>query len=631
MAITLPESIPKKATAGKRILFQTLKQYLDDDYIVYYEPDIHGYHPDFVILGPDLGLVVLEVKDYTATTLYQLSSDEWVIRTNSGKLETKKPPLKQARDYMLTIMDKLKTDFNLIQHEGKYRRNLKFPCGYGAVFTRLTEAQFIKHSLYDVMEPNFVFTRDDIDPDRESFSQEQLVEKLFQMFSIPFRLKEPLSYEEINAIRYHLFPEVRISADVDKKPYRDQLLLSLHNIQTMDLHQEKLAKQIGDKHRLLRGVAGSGKTLVLTTRAKLLHKKHPDWKILILCYNISLARMIEEMVLGKLNEPEDLLEGNHEKVRQLPDNIRVSHFHHFFSKDLKTNEKQLPSLLEKLEKKEAILPQYDAILIDEGQDFAPEWLKLISHILNPTTQSMLLVEDRAQTIYKRKTSYLHDTGLDFRGRSKVLSINYRNTAQIVKFAWDFYQEHSVLQDKIVKAEFEGQEIISPQSTKRKGPKPYVYRGENTMDEVDRVAKVIQKLHQKNHIPYDEMAILYRVKRSQYVDLIQTVKKQLTKHDIPYYWLTENTDSKRNYRKEDGRVKICTLDSSKGLDFQAVFIMNVENIPFALEKNQEREAPLLYIGMTRALDYLMISYSGNSKFTAYFDPFIKQKELETQTL
>ncbi|HSH25086.1 MAG TPA: NERD domain-containing protein, partial [Massilibacterium sp.] len=309
MAITLPESIPKKATAGERILFQTLKQYLDDDYIVYYEPDIHGYHPDFVILGPDLGLVVLEVKDYTATTLYQLSSDEWVIRTNSGKLETKKPPLKQARDYMLTIMDKLKTDFNLIQHEGKYRRNLKFPCGYGAVFTRLTEAQFIKHSLYDVMEPNFVFTRDDIDPDRESFSQEQLVEKLFQMFSIPFRLKEPLSYEEINAIRYHLFPEVRISADVDKKPYRDQLLLSLHNIQTMDLHQEKLAKQIGDKHRLLRGVAGSGKTLVLTTRAKLLHKKHPDWKILILCYNISLARMIEEMVLGKLNEPEDLLEG----------------------------------------------------------------------------------------------------------------------------------------------------------------------------------------------------------------------------------------------------------------------------------------------------------------------------------
>lgn len=121
-----------------------------------------------------------------------------------------------------------------------------------------------------------------------------------------------------------------------------------------------------------------------------------------------------------------------------------------------------------------------------------------------------------------------------------------------------------------------------------------------------------------------MAILYRVKRTQTVDVINVVQKQLTKENIPFYWLTENQTSKQNYQKEDGRVKICTLESSKGLDFQAVFIINIESLPFALEKNQEREAPLLYIGMTRAVDYLMLTYSGESKFTAYFDELLGLK-------
>src|SRR4051794_22685276 len=107
------------------------------------------------------------------------------------------------------------------------------------------------------------------------------------MFTVWNQRKNILTNEDIQAIRFHLFPEVRISAEF-KPPvqHQDHLLLSLHNIKTMDLHQENMAKQIGDKHRLIRGVAGSGKTLVLASRAKMLAKAHPDWKILVLCYGI---------------------------------------------------------------------------------------------------------------------------------------------------------------------------------------------------------------------------------------------------------------------------------------------------------------------------------------------------------
>ncbi|MFJ7664855.1 3'-5' exonuclease [Lysinibacillus sp. NPDC097162] len=622
MAMTMPETIRSTATTGERLLFRTLKEYLPDDYIVYYEPEILGRRPDFVILGPDLGIIVLEVKDYTKNTLMQINQDTWMIRSTKGEQTTVKSPYKQAKDFMFHICDTLKKDKSLVQLEGKYQFKLKFPCGAGTVFTRMTQCDFIENDLYSVVEPNFCLTRDEIDPDYEGFSEENLFEKIINMFSMPFRLKESLTPEDINRIRYHLFPEVRISAEFKEPiPYQDQLLLSLHDIKTMDLHQEKLAKQIGDKNRLIRGVAGSGKTLVLAARAKLLAKQHPDWKILILCYNISLARAIEQMIFHMMHTPDSLFEfdfsNNTDGFKPQKHHIEVRNFHAFLKQDLKTEEGKIQLLLEKMEKGEVILPKYDAIMIDEGQDFESEWFKLVANLLNPDTMSLLLVEDRAQSIYKRTRSYIQDTGLSFQGRSKVLSINYRNTAQIVKFAWDFYQHFSVLKNKVVSKEING-EIIAPQSTRRKGDEPAIIRRNNFFEEARIVALQIQKLHIERKIPYHEILILYRVKKSKGQDYVAILQQQLSEIGIPYYWIAESAVSKRAFEREEESVKISTIDSSKGLDFQVVFMVNLDNTPWYLEEDVEQEVARLYIGMTRAKQYLCLSYSGDSVYTQYFD-------------
>jgi len=615
MAYTIPESIRSSATAGERILFRTLKQYLPDDYIVYFEPEIVGRRPDFVIIGPDIGVVVLEVKDYTKNTLFQLNHDEWTIVTSSGEQKTVKSPLKQAQEYMFKIKDKLEKDKELVQLDGQYKYRLKFPCGAGAVFTRLSQREFIEHDLYSIIEPNLCLTRDEIDPDKESFCEQNLHEKVMNMFIVPFRLREPLSINEMERIRFHLFPEVRISAEFrEPVPYQDQILLSLHDIKTMDLLQESLAKQLGDKHRLIRGVAGSGKTLILACRAKLLAKENPDWRILILCYNISLARTIEQMVEHMMQEPDDLFDLGLEKRSH---HIEVRNFHAFLQNDLRMREEQIPNLLDRLNRNEAILPTYDAIMIDEGQDFESEWFQLVTHLLNPATQSLLLVEDRAQSIYKRKRSYIQDTGLSFQGRSKVLSINYRNTKQIVEFAWAFYQRFSILQNKVVSKETEG-EIIAPQSTRRKGFEPAIVQTQNFPHEARLVAEQIQKLHKQSGVPYSEMVILYRVKRFNRVDYVSILQRALSDLNIPNYWVTESASTKRAFNRLEESVKISTIDSSKGLDFQAVFIVNVDNMPYALEEDKEREASLLYIGMTRAKQYLWLSYSGQSDYTVYLE-------------
>ncbi|MDQ0158195.1 3'-5' exonuclease [Alkalibacillus salilacus] len=623
MAHTVPETIRTSATTGERILFRTLKDYLPEDYIVYYEPEIHGRRPDFVIIGPDLGVVVIEVKDWTLNTIVKANKDEWLIFGRNQQQAMEKNPYKKAEEFTFHLMNHLKKDNHLLQSEGKNQHNLKFPCGYGAVFSRLYTEQMSREQLYSVIDPQFCFARDEIDPEHSHFSESVLIEKLMNMFKVNFRLREPLPQADIDAIRHKLFPEVRISGEFKQSaPHQDQILLSMHNLKTMDIHQENYAKNLGDRNRLIRGVAGSGKTLILATRAAILARENPDWNILILCYNISLANYLQQQIDIKVHELESegdqgSLFDNEMQDRKSFGSIEVYNFHSFLYNHFKVKDEQIPNLIESLKSNNQLAQQYDAILIDEGQDFEQEWLTLVSHLLNPATQSLLIVEDRAQNIYKRKRSYVEDTGLSFQGRSKILSINYRNTQQIVRFAWDFYRNNSELQHKVAEHEFEG-EIIAPKTTPRKGPEPFIFQADRFTDEMKQVSRIIHKLNQDHHVPFDEMVILYRVKRTSHQDYIGAIQHQLKTHDIPHYWISESPSSKRQYEKSDGQVKISTIESSKGLDFQAVFIVNIDQMPFKYEEDTQREAALLYIAMTRAHKYLCLSYSHESAFTQYLE-------------
>jgi len=64
----IPESVPSGRPKGERRVFDVL-QNLPDDYIVYYEPVIADRYPDFVVIGPDIGLMVIEVKGWTADSI----------------------------------------------------------------------------------------------------------------------------------------------------------------------------------------------------------------------------------------------------------------------------------------------------------------------------------------------------------------------------------------------------------------------------------------------------------------------------------------------------------------------------------------------------------------------------------
>jgi superfamily I DNA and RNA helicase len=279
----------------------------------------------------------------------------------------------------------------------------------------------------------------------ESADAEQFQEQLWGMFNYNFG--GTLTLPQIDRIRWHLFPEIRINNDEDQvdlfgsndedEQETDQPIdKSLPDIiKIMDIQQEQLARSIGDGHRIIHGVAGSGKTMILGFRclylAQALNKP-----ILVLCFNITLAAKLRNFISAK----------------GVGAQVQVYHFHDWCGQQLKTYhvdlissdrpvyERQVESVIDAVDK--GLIPkgQYGALLIDEGHDFDEGWLKLVVQMVDPDTNSLLMLYDDAQSIYKNRTGLgftLSSVGIQAKGRTTILRLNYRNTREILDFAYAF--------------------------------------------------------------------------------------------------------------------------------------------------------------------------------------------------
>ena len=142
--------------------------------------------------------------------------------------------------------------------------------------------------------------------------------------------------------------------------------------------------------------------------------------------------------------------------------------------------------------------QYQAVLIDEGHDFAPQWLKLVVQMVDPETNSLLVLYDDAQNIYSKKKNLgftLKSVGIQAPGRrSTILKINYRNTQQILQIASliaaDLLTEDDKDDDSIP--------LLKPISCGRDGSAPLIIRLPTLSQEVFKIAELLISAHQEGH-------------------------------------------------------------------------------------------------------------------------------------
>lgn len=298
MATLIPAlgSCVSRMTPGEKRLAQRLEQKLEDDYLLWYDVPVGpaNAHPDFVVLHPRRGLLIIEVKDWKPETLQSITKQDAVILTSRGA-KRELNPLEQARQYAHAVLNALEKDGQLTFSTGKFVGKLVFPWSYGVALTNISRKQFDAGGLDAVLESSRVICSDEMS---EAVEAEAFQQRLWQMF--PIKFYGALSLPQIDRIRWHLFPEVRLPAAqgglFDATPGDQPEIPDL--LRVMDLQQEQLARSLGDGHRVIHGVAGSGKTLILGYRAQQLAQMCQK-PILVLCYNATLATRLRQTVQEK--------------------------------------------------------------------------------------------------------------------------------------------------------------------------------------------------------------------------------------------------------------------------------------------------------------------------------------------
>ncbi len=593
-------------TAGEKRVARRLEALLEDDYLVWYDIPVgkKRRYPDFIILHPSRGLLFLEVKDWKSKTLKNITKTDVTLLTNNG-LVTKPHPLEQARQYTYSVVTMLSRDPQLCQASKAYRGNLIVPWGWGVVFTNISREQIEKAIPEDnreiLLPDHLVMYQDDI---TDKADAEKFQEQLWGMFHYQFG--STLTLPQIDRIRWHLFPEIRIDdvgqSDLfsdDEAPSMDEKTLP-DIVKIMDVQQEQLARSLGDGHRVIHGVAGSGKTLILGCRCLYLAQATSK-PILVLCFNITLAARLRTFISAK----------------GIGTQVQVYHFHDWCGQQLKTYhvdiqesdkpywEREVKTVIDAVEQGHIPRAQYGALLIDEGHDFEAEWLTLIAQMIDPDSDSLLLLYDDAQSIYKKRSGLgfsLSSVGIQAKGRTTILRLNYRNTREILEFAYAFASHYLAPQH----TDEDHIPLIKPEAAGNSGPDPAVREFNSLDEEIRYTLTCLEKWHEQG-VAWSEMAVLYAVGNQGHA-----VAAQLRKTDIPHVWLGTK-QYKSNYNPDDESVTVLTIHSSKGLEFQRVVMLGVGHLDDD-EKQRQRNARLLYVGMTRAQKCLLMTLSGGNEFS-----------------
>ena len=274
MATLIPAlaSCRARMTSGEHRLAERLEQKLENDYLLWYDVPIgpQQQHPDFIVLHPSRGLLILEVKDFRLSTIVQADKEQWTILDSaSGQPVSVQSPFGQARTYAHAVCNALRQDQRLVHPDGRYQGNLVFAWSYGVVLPNITRKQFTDAQLGGAIAAHRVICSDEMAP---SVDAEDFQSRLWEMF--PYGIYHTLTLPQIDRVRWILFPQVRIGDQAslfDEAGSADEVPDMLR---VMDLQQEQLARSLGDGHRVIHGVAGSGKTMILGYRAEYLARAH---------------------------------------------------------------------------------------------------------------------------------------------------------------------------------------------------------------------------------------------------------------------------------------------------------------------------------------------------------------------
>lgn len=525
-----------KGNDGENIVVEAIKNILitarDDNFYIIPKisiPDLNGSREiDVLLLHPVLGIYIIEVKNW-----------------KSIKYLDKNNPYHQVNEYQDIFMNILQEEF------GKKPINVE----YRVVFPSIS-----KEEAYNYFDENKSYKG----YKNHSFFKEDLEDKkVFERFFNSTKDLTPTK-EEFLKITSLFVPKNEIK---DKKIIpiitRDEIMFFDHKqLSVLNGYQSGL--------RIIRGVAGTGKTIILTNFVKnRLESKKENF--LVLCFNKNLVKNIENSlsdknihvnsILGFLNEINFDYKKAKIKTFKLDEKYKL-----FETKEaLSEFQTKLKIYLEK--------NKIDYLMIDETQDLPAGFVRmLIKHIPNT-----ILFIDEAQRFYPYTMKHIYEVSqhplfkdkIDLRGKVKHLKNVYRTPSNIAKCAFEILNK-----DKTLNKYYKSVRFLSDNFSKEI---KFILEDGNifvkNFNDIDKLKKIIDKLDDKNYI-------------------VLTFKKS----DVKLI-------------KDKLGIDAMTMASVKGLEADNIIIHNFEEMLNSYEKfKNDREIFFrkIYVLLTRAQKNLYIS-------------------------
>lgn len=236
---------------------------------------------------------------------------------------------------------------------------------------------------------------------------------------------------------------------------------------------------------------------------------------------------------------------------------------------------------------------YTHIVVDESQDLCEAELAFLAAYAQKDGR-LFFAGDIGQRIIRYSFPWKL-FGIDLRGRSKVLKINYRTTQQIRSMADRLMADKMEDADEIIQERKGTVSLLS-------GPKPVFKQFDSKEDEINGVAEWLNKLHDEQHVKSNAIAIFYRSDNE---------------------WdRAKSAIDRSKYANSVMKPKLCAMFDAKGLEYQAVVVMACDadvipsperlaeaDIIAGLQEIYDTERNLLYVACTRARDYLLVTSAG----------------------
>lgn len=261
-----------------------------------------------------------------------------------------------------------------------------------------------------------------------------------------------------------------------------------------------------------------------------------------------------------------------------------------------------------LENHGSILP-YKAVIVDEGQDLGIQTYKLIRAIAGQEhSNDIFIVGDTHQRIYSNNKVVLSKCGINIRGRSSKLKINYRTTEETRN--WAFKVLNNISFDDMD----EGKDDSKNYKSLVHGPKPSVKLFNDIDKEIEYIVKEIKDLNDKG-VELSNICVVARIDKQ-----IEMYREHLRDYGIKSHKIKRKEAENRSING----VRIATMHRVKGLEFDYIFLVGInENIvPYKkaigsdidkTSRNEKiiNERSLLYVAATRAKKEVFVSSYGKA--------------------